>query len=110
MEWSRSGWFGAALPASSEQASPTASQTASASNESDDEEEQNCADCRIGDRCDHPGTEMDAKLRQQQSAYEGSCNADNHIADEAQASALHEMARQPSGDDADQKQREQSFT
>jgi hypothetical protein len=96
----------AALPATAETSAPAASPSAAAANQPDEEEKQERANRGVENRSDDPRTEMNAKLRQQHSADKGACDADDHIARETQANALHEMARKPAGDDPDQKQDE----
>jgi hypothetical protein len=41
------------------------------------------------------------KLRQEPAAHEGAGNTNNKIADNAKAGALHNLAREPSGNHTD---------
>jgi len=79
----------------------SAAPSAAAANRSDDEKQQHRADRGVEDHAQRSRSQLDAELRQQQSADEGAGDADHHIADEAQSRALHELARQPSRDDAE---------
>ena len=98
------------LPASSPTSPPTAAPPAATTNESDDEEEQHCPDSGVYDRCDKAQAEVNAELWQQPSADERSNDSDDEIADESKSGALHEMTCQPSGNEADQKYDEETFT
>ena len=44
---------------------------------------------------------MQAELREKPAANEGTCDSDEEVADDPEAGALHDLARQPSGNQAD---------
>jgi hypothetical protein len=80
-------------------APPPAKQT-STTNRSEYEQQDDGSDSGICDRRDHAGTKVDAELGQQPGTYERSNYSDNEIAEQSEASALHDLAGQPSCDDA----------
>jgi len=44
---------------------------------------------------------MEAELRKEPAANEGACDSYEEVADNPEAGALHDFARQPSGNEAD---------
>ena len=56
-----------------------------------------------------PVPRRDAELRQQPVADEGADNADDEIADEAEAGPAHDFAGEPAGDEADQQDDQKTF-
>src|SRR5580658_3718413 len=88
-------------------ASPSASTSA---NESDDDQKQNCADRGVGDRGYDAVAEMNVELRQRPASDEGAGNADDEVAEDSKARALHDLAGDPSGDDADADDDEKTFS
>jgi hypothetical protein len=78
--------------------------------QSDDYEQQYRAGRGFNDLGDDARTEMDPKLRKYPARNEGSCYSYDEIADEAQTRALHDLAREPAGRDADDQYDEKAFT
>ena len=52
---------------------------------------------------------MDAELRQQPAADEGTHNADDEVADDPRSGTLHDLTRQPSSNEANRKYDHQAF-
>jgi len=73
---------------------------AAAANEAHDEQEQYGTYGGIDDGSDQSGPEMDAELRQQPASDQGTQESDDKIADEPESGSLHELTRQPAGDQA----------
>jgi hypothetical protein len=53
---------------------------------------------------------VEAELRQEPAADEGACDSDEEVADDPETGALHDLARQPSGNEADHQYDQQTFT
>ena len=64
-------------------------------------EQDDRAECGVGDERDLTGTEVDAQLRQQPIADKCPDDADDQVADETVAATPHDVAGEPSGDNAD---------
>src|SRR5258708_3407446 len=81
------------LPAA---AAPTAAPPAPASaQQPDDKQQHDRADRCVDDRGDDSGAEMDAEAREQPVADESTHDADEDIADDAEAGPLDDLACQP---------------
>jgi len=80
---------------------PTPSPSASATNEPDDQQQYQRADGGIDDRRNNARAKMDAELRQQPTTNEGAYKSNDEIADDPKPGALHDLAGQPSGNEAD---------
>src|SRR5713226_122638 len=87
----------APAPTASPSAAPAASPPASPANEPDDQQEYQSANGGVDDRRDNASAKVDAELRQQPPADEGSYDADNEVTDEPEPGALHDLAGEPSG-------------
>src|SRR5271155_4073235 len=75
-------------------APPSASASA---NEPDDDQQQNRADRSVGDRGYDAVAEVNVELWECPASDESSGNADDEIAEDAKARALHDLAGDPSG-------------
>ena len=53
---------------------------------------------------------MDAELREQPTPDEGAYDSNEKIADNPKPGALHDLAGQPSGDEADHQYNQETFT
>ena len=53
---------------------------------------------------------MDAELREQPTPDEGAYDSNENIADNPKPGALHDLAGQPSGDEADHQYNQETFT
>jgi hypothetical protein len=80
---------------------PTPSPPASATNEPDDQQQYQRADGGVDDRRNNARAKMDAELRKQPTTDEGAYNSNDEIADDPKPGALHDLAGQPSGNEAD---------
>ena len=54
--------------------------------------------------------EVQAELREKPAANEGTCDSDEEVADDPEAGPLHDLARQPSGNEADHQYDQETFT
>src|SRR5947209_2971311 len=79
-------------------------------NEPDDQQQYQRADSGVDDRCNNAGAEMDSQLRKQPTADEGTYYSDDEIADDPEPGALHDLAGQPSGNEADDQYDEETLT
>ena len=68
-------------------------------NEAHDEQKQHGTYGGVDDCIDQSGPEMDAELGQQPASDQGTQEADDKVADEPEAGSLHELARQPAGNE-----------
>lgn len=82
------------------QTSSSSPPSTTVANEADEDQQDNCADGGIKDRRNKTYAKMDAELRKQPAAKEGTNNADDNVADDSKAAALQDLARQPSGNKA----------
>src|SRR5437016_1186682 len=89
---------------------PSASPAASAANEPENQQKQHRADRGVDDRSDNAHANVDAELRQQPVADEGAYDSDDEVADDPIPRAAHDLAGQPSCNDADQQDDEETFT
>jgi hypothetical protein len=89
---------------------PTSTKAGCTTNRSNNEQQYYGPDSRIGDRCDDACAKVDAELGQHPGAYEGADYADKEVADQTESDPLHDLASQPSGDDADYQYDEKTFT
>jgi hypothetical protein len=80
---------------------PPPSPCTSATNEPDDQQQYQRADGGVDDRRNNARAKMDAELRKQPTTDEGAYDSDEEIADDPKPGALHDLAGQPSGDEAD---------
>ena len=60
------------------------------------DQQKDRADDRIDNGCNHADAEVDADLRKQPAGNDGADNADDDVADQAEAVTLHDQAREPS--------------
>jgi hypothetical protein len=92
----------ASPPASTPSATaPASAPSASAAHQPDDQEEQCRADGGLEDFRDDARTKTDPELREYPVGNECARNADDEVAEEAEARTLDDLARKPAGDDAD---------
>src|ERR1700736_5425090 len=98
------------LPAPPPTASPSAAPSPSAADEPENQQEQHRADRGVDDRSDNTHANVDAELRQQPVADEGAYDSDDEVAEDPIPGAAHDLAGQPSGNDADQQDDEETFT
>ena len=80
---------------------PTPSPPASATNEPDDQQQYQRADGGVDDRRNNARAKMDAELRKQPTTDEGAYDSNEEITDDPKPGALHDLAGQPSGNEAD---------
>src|ERR1700730_2792050 len=99
-----------AFPSAPPAPSPPASPAAAAPDEPENQQEQHRADRGVDDRSDNTHPNVDAELRQQPVADEGPYDSDDEVADDPIPGTAHDMAGQPSGNDADQQDDEETFT
>src|SRR5690349_23767836 len=98
------------LPGSPPGSAPTSSPSAPSAHQPDDQEQQYRTDRGRNDRRDNARTEVDPKLRKCPARNEGAHYSHDEIADEAEARALDDLARQPAGGDADDQYDEKAFS
>lgn len=79
---------------------PTFSPSTRGTDEADENQQNQCADSGVDDRCDYAHPEMDAELRKQPTADQGADNTNNDIADDSKPAALQDLTGQPPGDEA----------
>src|SRR4051812_11912740 len=89
---------------------PTTPTRSAAANEPDGQQQQDCTDGGVCDRSHEARPKVDPELGQHPAADEGANDADDEIADQSKPRALHNLAGQPAGDDADQQDNQQTFT
>src|SRR4051794_15330393 len=75
-----------------------------------DQQQQDRSDRRVDNGPNDAGAEMNAKLRQQPASDQRADDSDQQIADQSEAGASHNLAGQPAGHDADDKNDEKTFT
>ena len=80
-----------------------------AANEAHDEQKQYGTYGGIDDGADQAGPEMDPKLRQQPASDQGTQESDDKVADEPEASSLHELTRQPACDETNKQNHQQAL-
>jgi hypothetical protein len=80
---------------------PAPSPPVSATNEPDDQQQYQRADGGVDDRRNNARAKMDAELRKQPTTDERANNSNDEIADDPKSGALHDLAGQPSGNEAD---------
>ena len=83
---------------------------ASVTNEPDDQQQQQRANGGVDSRQDDARTEVEAELRNEPTANEGACDSHEEVAENPEPGALHDLASQPSGNEADQQYDEQTLT
>src|SRR4051794_31655575 len=89
---------------------PAPAPSAAATNEPDEQQQNQSADRGVDDRRNDTGAEMDAEPRKDPAADESADDPDQEIADDAEPGALHDLACQPSGNEADQQDDQEAFT
>jgi hypothetical protein len=89
---------------------PAPAPAASAANEFDNQEEYQRADRGVDDRRDNTHAKVDAESGQQPPANEGSYDSDDEVTDDPKPGALHDLARQPSCNEADHQYDKKTFT
>ena len=72
-----------------------------AANESKDQEQQQRANSGVDDRGDNARAKVDVELGQQPPTDEGAYDADDEVVDDPVSGASDNLARQPSGNEAD---------
>ncbi len=72
-------------------------------------EKDDGADRRIDDRGSDADTQMNVQSRQQPAADERAGNSHDDVAEEAEAGAAHDMAGQPSGNQTDDENDDETF-
>jgi hypothetical protein len=80
---------------------PTPSPPASATNEPDNQQQYQRANGGVDNRRNNARAKMDAELRKQPTTDERAYNSNDEIADDPKPGALHDLAGQPSGNEAD---------
>jgi hypothetical protein len=80
---------------------PTPSPPASATNEPDNQQQYQRADGGVNNRPNNARAKMDAELRKQPTTDERANDSNDEIADDPKSGALHDLAGQPSGNEAD---------
>jgi len=75
--------------------------SASPENEPENHQEQQRTHSGADDGRDNSGTKMDAQTRQQPASNESADDADCDVGNQAKSSPLHDLPRQPSGDETD---------
>ena len=88
---------------------PTASPSASAMNEPQDQQQYERPDGCVDDRRNDARTEMDAESRQQPTADDGAYDSDNEVADEPKPASARDPAGQPSGNEANDQNYQETF-
>jgi len=102
----RSFWLPASIPASCQPRSPAIS----APNQPHNQQQNQGANGGVDDRGDRPRTQVNAELRQEPTSDESAGHSDNEIAFEPEARALHDLTCKPSGNEANNKYDQQTFT
>jgi hypothetical protein len=97
-------------PADAPTPSPSAPPAAAATEKPENQKEQQRANRGVDNRADNSKAKMDAELRQQPTANEGSYDSDDEVVDESVSSATDNLTSQPSRDEANQKEDEETFT
>src|SRR5262245_31922484 len=72
-----------------------------AGEEPDDDQQQHGADGRHDDGRQHAARQMNPQTRHQPAADQSAYDADGHVANQAEAAALDNLAGEPAGNDAD---------
>jgi hypothetical protein len=88
---------------------PASLPTPAAANEAHDEQKQYGTYGGIDDSSDQSGPEMDAELGQQPASDQGTEQSHDKIADEPEAGSLHELTRQPAGNQANKQNDQQAL-
>jgi hypothetical protein len=78
--------------------------------EPENNQKQYGADGGGNDRRNDPGAEVDAQLGQQPTADQGADDPNAEVGNQTVAGTPHDLAGQPSGDEADQQNNEKAFT
>src|SRR5205807_6875592 len=89
---------------------PTPSPSAAATNEPDNQQQYQRTNGGVDDRRNNAGSEMDAELRKQPAPDEGAYDSNDEIADDPKPGALHDLAAQPSRNEADHQYDQETFT
>jgi hypothetical protein len=71
--------------------------------ESENDQKHDCTDRRAYDCRNQADADADAQSRQQPTTDQGADNADDDIADEAEAASSDKLSGEPAGDQTDQK-------
>ena len=83
---------------------------AAATDEPQNDQQQNGTDGGGDYRADDAGAEVNTHRRKQPAADQGADDAKTEVGNEAVAGAAHEVAGQPSGNQADDKYNEKTFS
>jgi hypothetical protein len=78
--------------------------------EPDDQQQYQAADGGVDDRLNNAQAEMDADQRQQPTADKGADDSNEEIAEDAEPGAAHDLAGQPSGNEADHQYDQETLT
>jgi hypothetical protein len=81
--------------------SPAPAPSTTATNETDKDQQDQCADGGVDDRRNKAHTKMDAELRKQPAADEGADHANDNIANDPKPAALQDLTGQPPGNETD---------
>jgi len=81
----------------------------STSQQSDQQQENHCTDRGDNDGATQSGADVNTELRQQPCAEQGADNPDRDIADETKTVSRHQLSGEPSGNETNQQDDEQTF-
>jgi hypothetical protein len=90
-------------------ATPAGSPSASAANEADDQQQDQRADGGVDDSRNEARAKMDAELRKQPTTDECADDPNDDIADDPEPGASHDLAGQPSCNEADHQYDKETF-
>jgi hypothetical protein len=88
---------------------PASLPSPAAANEAHDEQKQYGTYCGVDNCIDQSGPEMDAELGQHPASDQGTQQSDDKVADEPKAGSLHELARQPAGNETHKQDDQQAL-
>ena len=90
-------------------AAPSASPSTATAEKPHHEEQQYRADGGIDDRADDTSAEMDAELGQQPTAYKGTQDTDDQIADDPESGPAYDLTGQPACDETYEQYDQEAF-
>src|ERR1700676_4488942 len=90
-------------------AGPAAAPSAATVHQPDDQQQYDCANGGVDNRCDHSSTKMDSKPRQQPVAKEGADNSDDDVADHPKTRTPDELTGKPPRNQPDEQYDEETF-
>jgi hypothetical protein len=88
---------------------PSASPSTATAEKQYHEEQQYRADGGVDDRADDTAAEMDAELGQQPTAYKGTQDTDDQIADDPESGPAYDLTGQPAGDESHEQYDQEAF-